>query len=487
MNTRFIPTRMSKSVSLRIELAAAEILQTAGLFPEGGVVITATSGGVDSVVLNQVLINLGYAVHLAHINYGKRGQASDQDELLVRSLAQGWDTEITVWQAHNTGSKPVDGHEAGTHQAKGGSVNFQDWARRYRYERFQEVYDQRGAQAIALGHHYDDRVETLLMRVMRGASPSHWDGLRAWNPPLLRPLLGASRQEILEYAVVHQLHWREDESNQTTHYARNLIRHELIPAIDHQLPGWKKNIDRVAAYGEIYTEAIEALLHPIMQGDGLTLAGLKAHTPQLQQALLQRYLERNGFGVSVGTLGQMARLLRAQTGRWVSVDEETVLLRDRERLLLTTVAPTAADAVLVELPPVAALEPPEGGAGEWMVDLPVAHLSRVKPGYLPRDGEWVMPWVEGPLVGRAWRSGDRIHRARGGSRKISDLINDWKIPPHLKAYVWVLTLNQKVMACIFGHPEHDPHCSVAQAWDQVNQNGIVIRPKHSPSNGIIST
>jgi tRNA(Ile)-lysidine synthase len=467
---------MSKSVSIRVEQAAAEVMQSAGLFPQAGVIVTATSGGVDSVVLNQVLLNLGYAVHLAHVNYQKRGLASDQDELFVRTLAQTWDTEITVWQAKRGEAKPR---------------NFQDWAREYRYERFQELADQRGAQAIALGHHADDRIETLLMRVMRGASPSHWDGLREWNPPLLRPLLGVSRKEILEYAIAHQLQWREDASNQDTHYARNLIRHELIPAIDHQLPGWKKNINRITNYGAMYTEAMDALLAPLVEGEGILVAGLKTHSSSLQQALLQRYLELNGFRVSVGTLGHLARLLRAQTGRWVTVEEETVLLRDRERLLLTTVAPTVADAVLVGIPPLNDPERDPSMQATWRVELPVASLSLVGPGYVPKTHEWVIPRVEGSLVARVWRAGDRIRKANGGTRKISDLINDWKIPAHLKRYVWVLTLNQNVMACIFGHPEYDPQGCVAPAWNQVNQNGqngqngILIRPKHTHSNGII--
>lgn len=462
---------MSKSVSLRVEQAAAEVLQTAGLFPQAGVVVTATSGGVDSVVLNQVLLNLGYAVHLAHVNYQKRGLASDQDELFVRTLAQTWDTEITVWQAKRTEAKPR---------------NFQDWARHYRYERFQELADHQGAQAIALGHHADDRIETLLLRVMRGASPSHWDGLREWNPPLLRPLLGVSRQEILEYAIVHQLHWREDASNQDTQYARNLIRHELIPTMDHQLPGWKKNIDRIADYGTMYAEAMDALLVPLVEGEGIKVDGLKQHSLKLQQALLQRFLEQNGFRVSGGTLEQVARLLRAQTGRWVTVEEETVFLRDRERLLLATVPPTIADAVLVGIPPLNKTEVDPAMQATWGVELPMASLALVEPGYKPQAHEWVLPRMEGSLVARVWRAGDRIRKASGGTRKISDLINDWKIPAHLKSYVWVLTLNQNVMACIFGHPEYDPQGCVAPAWDQVNQNGIVIRPKHKNANGIIS-
>jgi len=483
---------MSKSVSLRVEQAAVEALERAGVFPEGGILITATSGGVDSMVLNQVLLNLGYAIHLAHINYQKRGLASDQDEQFVRTMAQTWDSEVTVWQAKKgdgrIGDRKTGEHKTGDNKtADRKTQNFQDWARRYRYDRFQEVYDRLGAQAIALGHHYDDRVETLLMRVMRGAAPSHWDGLCAWNPPLLRPLLGVSRQEILEYAIVHQLQWREDESNQSTLYARNLIRHELIPAMDHQLPGWKKNIDRIADYGTIYAEAMDALLIPLIQDHGLMVAGMKAQSPMLQQALLQRYLERMGYPVSTGTLEQLVRLIRSQTGRWVTVDQETVLLRDRERLILTTIAPTVTDAVLVEVPRISSTSEVDGMAAPWQVDLPVATLSPVGPGYLPHEGEWVIPRVDKPLVARVWRAGDRIRRARGGSRKISDVINDWKIPPHLKSYVWVLTLDQNVIACIFGHPEYDPQCCIAQAWDQINQNGILIRPKHKQSNGIISS
>lgn len=177
-------------------------------------VVVAVSGGLDSVVMLHVLHTAGFMGVVAHVNYGFRGAESDGDEAFVRRLGEdlGWPVRV----AHP--------------EIPAG--NRQDVARTLRYGFFEQVRKDVNGSDIVLAQHEDDQVETILLKVLRGARADACHGMRRRNGYVVRPWLDVPRAALESYAARHGLTWRDDSSNQDTSYVRNHIRHNLLPFMD---------------------------------------------------------------------------------------------------------------------------------------------------------------------------------------------------------------------------------------------------------------
>jgi tRNA(Ile)-lysidine synthetase-like protein len=177
-------------------------------------VVVAVSGGLDSVVMLHVLHSAGYKGVVAHVNYGFRGAESDGDEAFVRRLGEalGWPVRV----AHP--------------EIPAG--NRQDVARTLRYGFFEQVRNDVNGSDIVLAQHEDDQVETIILKVLRGARADACHGMRRRKGYLVRPWLDVPRAALESYAARHGLTWRDDSSNQDVSYMRNHIRHQLLPFMD---------------------------------------------------------------------------------------------------------------------------------------------------------------------------------------------------------------------------------------------------------------
>lgn len=200
----------------------------------------ALSGGADSVALLLALIDLGIPTTALHCNFHLRGEESDGDELFVRQLC-----------AHHHLPLEVKHFDTQAEAARTGE-SIEMAARRLRYEWFAEK-----ERPVAVAHHADDNAETLLLNLLRGTGLRGLTGMSADNGRgILRPLLGATRGELLQYLKQKGQDYRTDTSNADTHYRRNAIRHQLLPllrtlnpSIDHTLTA---TIDRLQGQCAVY-------------------------------------------------------------------------------------------------------------------------------------------------------------------------------------------------------------------------------------------
>lgn len=224
----------------------------------GDAVVVGVSGGPDSLCLLHVLCRLreayGLTLHVAHLNHELRGTEAEADAQFVARLAAEWGLPVTV--------ESVD-VAAFAHERK---LALEEAARQARYTFLSRVARQVGAHKIAVAHHADDQVETVLMHWLRGAGLS---GLRGMQPVtslselrladvqrdathsddllLIRPLLDVPRSEIEAYCTAHGLQPRFDRSNLDTTYYRNRLRHELLPLLETYNPRIRKVILRSAS------------------------------------------------------------------------------------------------------------------------------------------------------------------------------------------------------------------------------------------------
>ncbi len=227
----------------------------------GDSVVVAVSGGVDSVVLLDVLSSLSKEFDLtlivAHLNHLIRAEASDSDARFVSDLAGAF------------GLKYCERKLNIKELAKKDKQNLQEYARDARLRFFLEVAKQTGASRIATGHNFDDQAETILMRLIRGVGIRGLVGITPSKAVsegiiLIRPLLITNRSQILKYAKEKRLNWVEDKTNQQNEYFRNRVRNQLLPFIrEHLNPEidsdlvklshlcWEEDAKRIKTIGDL--------------------------------------------------------------------------------------------------------------------------------------------------------------------------------------------------------------------------------------------
>ncbi len=180
-----------------------------------GKYIVAVSGGVDSIVLLDLLSkNKDLELVVAHFDHGIRRE-SEKDKNFVVELAGRYGLPIRIGEGRL------------------GSGTSEERARRTRYDFLHEVMKSEGADAIITAHHQDDLVETVIFNILRGTGRKGITSLSN-NKNIQRPLLGISKNEIIKYAKTNNLAWVVDSTNYDTQYTRNWIRHILIPKMDDE-------------------------------------------------------------------------------------------------------------------------------------------------------------------------------------------------------------------------------------------------------------
>ena len=378
----------------------------------------AVSGGIDSVVLLHVLRQLGHACHVAHVDHGLRGSESDGDRAFVEDLA------------HREGlpfrSVRVDPKAA----AKGVSVQMA--ARELRYGWFKELLRE-GPSVMALGHHRDDAVETLLLNLMRGTGSLGWQGI----PPVTmlqegrfcRPLLRISRKQIAAYAKEHGLAFREDASNTDPKYLRNRVRHELLPLLENMRPGSTTVLAREV---ELLSELSKASAQQIAreaqgvkrEGDAVTRIPLAQLRESVAPHLLLMHLLRDTT-MHPDQLDQMVEAAQqGSTGAQFHVGAFTVTVA-KDHLAVH------GDGAAPDEFSISADGARQGRHGpfSWRTCLP--HEMEFPMG---RNTAWLdMAKLQFPLVVRPWHPGDRMRPVGlGGSKLVSDILTDDGVPRQAK-------------------------------------------------------
>lgn len=192
-----------------------------GLIKIGDKIVVGFSGGPDSMALICVLDNLKRKQKLelvvVHVNYHQRGIESENDEKFVREFAEKNSLELKVFD-----------------YKKGKSKNLEEDMRNFRYAIFEKVKEELKFDKIAVGHTMDDKVETFLMNLMRGAGVEGLISLKNQRKEIVRPLICCRKKEIIEFLKASHQKFCIDKSNSDLSFSRNKIREELIPLLEKE-------------------------------------------------------------------------------------------------------------------------------------------------------------------------------------------------------------------------------------------------------------
>lgn len=404
----------------------------------GQTIVLGFSGGPDSLALLHALCPLGQPLIAAHLDHALRPASAAEAER-AGQMAEAMKVPFITERAEVAG------------YAKEQGLSVEEAARELRYRFLFRVAAEQGAAAVAVAHHADDQVETVLMHLLRGAGMAGLRGMawralpHAWSEtlPLVRPLLGTWRQEILEYCAAHRLDPIQDPSNQERTYFRNQLRHELTPQLERLAPGFKRRLAQSAdllaadyeliamivgeawqrclvAQGEGYLQfAKTALLaEPLAAQRGLlrrALAELRPAQSELDFASVQRALELIEDSHATGSVDWTA-------GLYLLVEGDSLWIADRAAELPVDWPAAPEGAVNLEVPVEIALN-----VG-WQLK-----MSQVDRSNASLDGfqaQLDLDRVGEELVLRRPRPGDRFQplgMARG-RLKLSDFFINEKLP-----------------------------------------------------------
>lgn len=209
-------------------------------------VIVGLSGGADSVALTYILSRLGYNLIAAHCNYGLRDAESDGDEEYVREFCKS--NNIILEVLHTNVAERM--------QRDGSSMEMA--CRDIRYEWFEVLRRKYDAQAVAVAHHVDDKVETVVLNLIRGTGIRGLASMK-WRrePDIIRPMLNVSRNEIREFLRSEGIKWRDDSSNAHNDVKRNKLRNIILPQLYSLFPDAKDCIAMTSSNMDEYSRFID--------------------------------------------------------------------------------------------------------------------------------------------------------------------------------------------------------------------------------------
>ena len=391
------------------------------LIPEGSVVVCALSGGADSMYLLHRLLEGAerYTLRAAHYDHGLR-PGSGQDAQFVEAWCRRLGVPLRVER----------GDVAGEARRRG--LGAEECARSMRYDFLQREVQRAGGGCIATGHHAGDNAETVLLHLVRGAGLRGLCGIPAQRGNIVRPMLDTSRQEILAWLEERGIPHREDESNADCRYARNLVRHQVLPLLEQLNPQAQAHIAAAARRLTQDEQVLEELGGQLAEqavregaGWGIPIQALLQAPPSLALRALSQLARRVGGNPQSRHLeGMLALCAGAGGGRLEAPG--CVALAAYQRL---TLLPARAE------PPPEPAPLGEGSQvwGAWQIEARPA----VCPGAAYRSPEefYLKP---GAYHLRSRMPGDGIQLGRRPRKRLKELMIEARIPAHLRPGVPVL-------------------------------------------------
>ena len=303
----------------------ADFVTKHGLLSPEGIHLVALSGGADSVALLLVLKQLDYRIEAVHCNFHLRGEESNRDEAFVKSLCQQQD--IPIHLIHFDTKEYASTHQVSTEMA----------ARQLRYQYFEQLRQDIGAETICIAHHRDDAVETLLMNLMRGAGIHGLTGIHPKNGAVVRPLLGVTRQDIEDYLHHQDQSYVTDSTNLQPDVLRTKIRLQLLPLFERIYPGSMGNIARSAHYLSESEKVYHAeISREIAQWQAIDATRYTINSAQLTSApsplsLLYELLTPLGFNRT--QIERILTSLEGESGRVFTSSTHTLVI-DRHSIIV---------------------------------------------------------------------------------------------------------------------------------------------------------
>ncbi|MCZ2298866.1 MAG: tRNA lysidine(34) synthetase TilS [Chitinophagales bacterium] len=403
------------------------------IVPPNAHLFIAVSGGIDSVVLTDLIAKLPLNFTILHCNFQLREEESRRDELFVQSLEKKYNQKVVV-KSFNT-----------KQFAEENKISIQLAARELRYNWFNEILQtnkKNEVQSFLLtAHHADDNIETVFMNICRGTGIKGLHGISLKLNNILRPLLFARRTEIIAYAKQEKIEWVEDSSNSSIKYARNFFRHQIIPLIKNIYTEADKNIlENIERWKEvelIYNKHINDVKQKLLlkKGNEIHIPILKLKQQTALSTLLLEII--TAFGFTAAQLTDVLQLLDANSSKYISSSTHRII-KNRKWLLIVPLQNTDATHYIIEE------QDSSVNFSNKLLQLKVLDSNKIntEPSFACID----FNKLQFPLILRKWQQGDYFYPlGMLKKKKLTRFFIDLKLSATEKENIWVVETNKKII------------------------------------------
>jgi len=392
-------------------------------------IIVGFSGGADSVALLHILNRLDYNCIAAHCNFHLRGEESNRDEQFAEQFASSLNIPF-LKQDFDTRTF-----------AKERGISIEMAARDLRYQWFAELRESQNADAIAVAHHNDDSIETLLLNLIRGTGIKGLTGIQPRNGFIIRPLLCVSKKEILQYIQTKNLPFVNDSSNNQEDIIRNKLRLQLIPLLKTINPSVRdsilQTIDNLNETAKVYDSEIEKAIQIVFNKEKGSISIPLLKTFPSPESILFELLKNYGFGKEV--IREIYNAIDSQAGKLFYAPEYYIVKDRNEFLLSATKSDNGEDFYIPE--------------DKTYLEFPLKMEIKLQTNDSDTDIERSKNLacldydkLQFPLRLKRWETGEKfMPSGMKNFQKISDYFSNNKFSKIQKAETWILTSGNDVV------------------------------------------
>ena len=394
-------------------------------------ILLAVSGGIDSMVMSHLFLSIDAKIGIAHCNFNLRGPESDEDEAFVRRFALSHNIEFFSENFDTIGFATEKG------------ISIQMAARELRYRWFEEIRLKNNFSCISVAHNLNDNVETFLLNLTRGSGIAGLTGMKPKHNSLIRPLLFASRNSIVEYSKLNSVDYREDRSNAETKYKRNKIRHVIVPLFKEINPSFETTIietaERLNEINEIISGHISGIRDKVSNISNNSICFKICTLQGLSPMHTLLYELFRPYGIGKGQLDDLVNLINGKTGSQL-ITPDYRLVKNRKELVVSkkeTDSETCFEILrvkdFIKFP-----------------DYISARIKKINEGFkIPATSNIACldaDKISFPMIIRKWKYGDSFYPlGMNQKKKLSDYFIDNKYSVFEKDYCWILESAGKIV------------------------------------------
>jgi tRNA(Ile)-lysidine synthase len=398
-------------------------------------ILLAVSGGIDSMVMTHLFMQSEYDIGIAHCNFLLRSAESDKDEELVSKFAAEHKIEFFSTRFDTKAYATENG------------ISVQMAARELRYRWFENIRKENGYDSIAVAHNLNDNIETMMINLIRGTGIEGLTGMKPATNNIIRPLLFATRQEIVKHCKKHMISYREDLSNADTKYLRNKIRHNILPVFKEINPSVESTLnetaERLSGINEIFNDYINRLREDVtVQNNECIIFNISSLIPYINNKAVLYELFRP-YGIGNVPLTDLIHIIKGKTGSRLITGTHRII-KNRQELVLSGAKEEDKVRLLIDDP----------GGFDMIPEIESVRSVRIKKGFEIPEGR-LSACIDSdklsfPLVLRKWNAGDYFYPlGMNQKKKLSDYFIDNKYSIFDKDNALILESVGKIV-CILG-------------------------------------